>query len=55
MTGAKKTRMGCDFKTEKFENIVENVAQWHTKQSFLGVRMSTTFLETCISLQYNTW
>ena len=37
VTGAKKTRMGCDFETEKFTNIVENVAQWHTKQSFLSV------------------
>lgn len=39
VTGAKQTRMGCDYKTERFENIVENVAQWHTKQSFLGVRI----------------
>jgi hypothetical protein len=38
VTGAKKTRMGCDYKTERFDNIIENVAQWHTKQSFLGVR-----------------
>ena len=37
VTGAKKTRMGCDFETEKFTKIVENVAQWHTKQSFLSV------------------
>ena len=43
VTGAKKTRMGYDFKTEKFENIVENVAQWHAKQSFLRLRMSSTF------------
>ncbi len=38
VTGAKKTRMGCDYETERFDNIIENVAQWHTKQSFLGVR-----------------
>ena len=38
VSGAKKTRMGCDHQTERFENIVENVAQWHAKQSFLGVR-----------------
>lgn len=38
VTGAKQTRMGCDYETERFDNIVENVAQWHTKQSFLGVR-----------------
>ena len=38
VTGAKQTRMGCDYQTERFENITENVAQWHAKQSFLGVR-----------------
>ena len=44
VTGAKQTRMGCDYKTERFDNIVENVAQWHAKQSFLGVRnTSNTF------------
>ena len=37
VSGAKKTRMGCDYPTERFENIIENVAQWHAKQSFLGV------------------
>ena len=37
VTGAKKTRMGCDYETERFDHITENVAQWHTKQSFLGV------------------
>lgn len=36
-TGAKQTRMGCDYKTERFDNIVAIVAQWHAKQSFLGV------------------
>lgn len=39
VTGAKQTRLGCDLKTERFGNIVENVAQWHAKQSFLGVRL----------------
>ena len=38
VTGAKNTRMGCDHRTERFDNIVENVAQWHIKQSFLAVR-----------------
>ena len=37
VTGAKKTRMGCDSGTERFDSIVENVAQWHAKQSFLAV------------------
>lgn len=37
VTGAKKTRVGCDSATECFDNIVENVAQWHAKQSFLAV------------------
>ena len=36
--GAKKTRAGCDNTSEKFESIVEACAQWHAKQSFLGVR-----------------
>ena len=44
VTGAKKTRMGWDYETESFDNIVENVAQWHTKQSFLGVRFIGVFL-----------
>ena len=37
MTGAKKTRLGCDSPSERFQNIVEAPALWHTKQSFLGV------------------
>ena len=40
VTGAKRTRMGCDYETERFDNIVENVAQWYAKQSFWGVRFS---------------
>ena len=49
VTGAKQTRMGCDYKTERFNNIVENVAQWHAKQSFLGVRNTNN----CTLLQLN--
>lgn len=37
VTGAKKTRAGCDYTSERFECIVEACAQWHAKQSFLGV------------------
>lgn len=37
VTGAKKTRLGCDSIVERFENIVECPALWHTKQSFLSV------------------
>ena len=37
ITGAKKTRLGCDSPSERFENIVETPALWHAKQSFLGV------------------
>ena len=37
ITGAKKTRLGCDWNHEKFTNIFEYPALWHTKQSFLGV------------------
>ena len=32
-----KTRLGCDSPSERFQNIVEAPALWHTKQSFLGV------------------
>lgn len=37
VTGAKKTRLGCDQQYEKFQNIIEFPTLWHTKQSFLGV------------------
>ena len=37
ITGAKKTRLGCDSLSDRFDNIVETPALWHTKQSFLGV------------------
>ena len=37
VTGAKKTRLGCDSIVECFENIVECPALWHAKQSFLSV------------------
>lgn len=37
VTGTKKTRLGCDSPSERFQNIVEAPALWHTKQSFLGV------------------
>jgi hypothetical protein len=37
VSGAKRARLGCDHRIERFEYIVENVAQWHTKQPFLGV------------------
>ena len=36
VTGAKKTRLGCDQQHERFQNI-EFPALWHVKQSFLGV------------------
>ncbi|XP_068733624.1 uncharacterized protein [Montipora capricornis] len=36
VTGAKKTRLGCDSASERFENIVECPALWHAKQSFLS-------------------
>ena len=37
ITGAKKTRLGCDSAAERFESILETPALWHAKQSFLGV------------------
>jgi len=39
VTGAKKTRAGCDYSCEKFECVIEAAAVWHAKQSFLGVRL----------------
>ena len=36
VTGAKQTRVGCDYKTERFLNNVENVAQWDAKKSSGG-------------------
>jgi len=38
VTGAKKTRLGCDMRTDRFESIVETPALWHTKQAFLKVK-----------------
>ena len=43
VSGAKKTRLGCDSPSERFQNIVEVPALWHTKQSFLGVSKITSF------------
>ena len=37
VTGAKKTRLGCDDPVDRFDNIVECPAFWHCKQSFLLV------------------
>lgn len=37
VTGAKKTRAGCDHSSDKFEHIVEVPAVWHAKQFFLSV------------------
>lgn len=37
ITGAKKTRLGCDRNFERSNNIIEYPALWHTKQSFLVV------------------
>ena len=31
VTEVKKTSMGYDLTTEKYENIVEKVAQWHAR------------------------
>lgn len=36
ITGAKKTRLDCDWNHDKFNNIIEYPALWHAKQSFLG-------------------
>jgi len=39
VSGAKKTRLGCDNAVERFDNIVECPALWHAKQSFLSVSL----------------
>lgn len=41
VTGAKKTRAGCDYRTDRFDHIVETPAVWHAKQSFLCVSLCT--------------
>ena len=47
VTGAKKTRLGCDSIVECFENIVECAALWHAKQSFLSVSGICTLFIHC--------
>jgi hypothetical protein len=37
LTGAKKTRAGCDYSSDRFEQIIEIPALWHAKQFFLSV------------------
>ena len=37
LTGAKKTRAGCNFSSDKFEQVVEVPVVWHAKQFFLSV------------------
>ena len=44
ITGAKKTRLGCDSAAERFESIVETPALWHAKQSFLGVSFNNLII-----------
>jgi hypothetical protein len=39
VTGAKKTRMGCDMDTDRFESIIDTPALWHSKQAFLKVNV----------------
>ena len=53
ITGAKKTRLGCDSAAERFESIVETPALWHAKQSFLGVSFLITVLHNLIILYFN--
>jgi hypothetical protein len=36
VTGARKARAGCDSPCNRYENIVEEPATWHAKQTFLG-------------------
>jgi hypothetical protein len=64
VTGAKKTRLGCDTSCEQFKSIVEYPALWHTKQSFLGVSLNTFidhiyqnigFASNCNSFHFKKW
>ena len=44
ITGAKNTGLGYDSPSERFTNIVEIPALWHTNQSFLGVRNHNLYI-----------
>ena len=44
ISGAKKTRLGCDSAADRFESIVETPALWHAKQSFLGVSFNNLII-----------
>lgn len=53
VTGAKKTRLGCDQQYERFQNIIEFPALWHVKQSFLGVsKYKANFQQMCWKSMY---
>ena len=39
LTGAKKTRAGCDYSSDRFEHLVELPAVWHAKQFNLSVSL----------------
>lgn len=49
ITGAKNTRLGCDSPSERFTNIVEVPALWHTKQSFLRFIWEQLYQPTAVS------
>lgn len=53
VTGAKKTRLGCDASYEQFKNILEFPALWHTKQSFLGVSVNLYLKSMIVVMLYN--
>ena len=53
VTGAKKTRAGCDYQTDRFDHIVETPAVWHAKQSFLCVGLFPFTLYVCLNLAIN--
>lgn len=39
LTGAKKTRAGCDYSSDRFEHLIELPAVWHAKQFILTVSL----------------
>lgn len=48
-TGAKNPGLGCDSPSERFTNIVEVPALWHTNQSFLGFILEQLYQPTAVS------
>ena len=44
VTGAKKTRLGCDSPVDCFTSIIECPALWHCKMAFLSVLINSVYM-----------